>query len=185
MKPAPQGVVPHPAASAELPAVLWGRVYPGRRWWERSLGRALPPAGRHEAGPTGCGTAPAASAELPAVVGPGLSRPTVVGTRPWPSLPARRPAGKKPAPQGVVPPPAAPADFDAVLWGRVYPGRRRWERSHDRAFPPAGRHEAGPTGCGTAPAASAELLLFCGTAPCRATSTNCCVTCSEIGRAHV
>src|SRR5690606_24137844 len=38
----------------------------------------------------------------------------------------------------------------AVLWGRVYPGRRGWGRNRSREPDSAGRHKAGPTGEGCA-----------------------------------
>src|SRR5690554_222822 len=78
------------------------------------------------------------------------------------SLAHLRLAGIKPAPQGGGREPYGRAHAllcCAVLWGRVYPGRRRWERGPVRVPHSAGRHIAGPTGGGREPSGRANALL--------------------------
>src|SRR5690606_3709904 len=89
----PELALPMPHRSR---AVLWGRVYPGRRGWGRNRSREPDAAGRHKAGPTGGGQRRLggrcrAGAGL-FCVGPGLSRPTGVGTQAQSGTGLRRPA---------------------------------------------------------------------------------------------
>src|SRR5690606_16861694 len=164
---------------------LWGRVYPGRRGWERHSRRSIVTlAGIKPAPHTKCG---GAARRLGVSVGPGLSRPTGLGTalqaehrharqhQAGPPhkmrrcraafggicgagfIPAdgagngtpggassRRPASSRAPTQNAT----VPRGVWGYLWGRVYPGRRGWERHSRRSIvTPAGIKPARHTKC--------------------------------------
>src|SRR5690606_39397109 len=109
------------------PTPVWGRVYPGRRWWFQAPCREFDSAGRHKAGPTGkkpalfhrkeAGTAVRCGAGFTPADGGGVEH------RAGESTPL---AGIKPAPQvkktGTIS--QEGSRHRRSLWGRVYPGRR-------------------------------------------------------------
>jgi hypothetical protein len=126
-KPVPAPSRMNSVPQSRIGAILWGRTYPGRRWFRQQDVEACPGPFPNKFGPT--------MSNRRDPVGPDLSGKTLVRSARQ-SKPVLAPSRINSVPQCRI---------SAILWGRTYPGRR-WLRQQDvEACPGPFPNKFGPT----------------------------------------